>query len=88
MYAQVSLYLIGLAAFIGGGLLVGFVFRWWGLLAPLGFACFLVYAWEFDPEGITYAVVGGLVACGAVIAGSLLRGRMRTARAVSRPQRQ
>jgi hypothetical protein len=37
-----------------GGLaaLIGFVFRWWGLLACIGFACFLAYAWELEGEGL------------------------------------
>jgi hypothetical protein len=42
----VELYVISLAVIVGGGLLVGFAFRWWGLIAPVGFGCFLAYAWE------------------------------------------
>jgi hypothetical protein len=33
-----ALYLISLAVLVGGGLLVGLAFRWWGLIAPVGFA--------------------------------------------------
>jgi hypothetical protein len=71
------LYVIGFAVFVGGGVLVGFVFKWWGLLASIGFPCFLVYAWEFNSEGIAYAAIGGVAASGAVVAGRLLRRRLR-----------
>jgi hypothetical protein len=67
------LYLISLSVLVGGGLLVGLVFRWWGLIIALGLACFLAYAWELSPEGLTYALIAGLVASCAVVAGSLLR---------------
>jgi hypothetical protein len=63
--------------FSGGGLLVGFLFRWWGLFASVGFACFLAYAWEFDGEGIVYALIVGTVSSVAIIAGNLLRRRFR-----------
>jgi hypothetical protein len=71
------LYLLAVAVFVGGGLLVGFVFRWWGLLAAVGFACFLAYGLEFSSEGVFYAVIGGLVSCGAVVVGNLLRRKLR-----------
>ena len=45
---------------VGGGFLVGFAFRWWGLIAPVGFACFLAYAWEFYSPAVAYAVIAGL----------------------------
>jgi hypothetical protein len=67
---EAVLYLIVL---VGGGLLVGFAFRWWGLIASMGFACFLAYAWELSAEGVPYAVIVGVVASCAVVAGSLLR---------------
>jgi hypothetical protein len=51
------LYLIVL---LGGGLLVGLAFRWWGLFASVGFACFLAYAWEFYSPAVAYAVIAGL----------------------------
>jgi hypothetical protein len=69
----VALYVIGLAALVGGGLLVGLLFRWWGLLASIGFACFLAYAWELDSLGVVYAAIAGAVASAGVIAGSLMR---------------
>lgn len=72
-----ALYVISLAVLVGGGLLVGLAFRWWGLLASVGFACFLAYAWEFGSEGRAYAAIAGLIASGAVVAGSLLRRALR-----------
>jgi hypothetical protein len=63
---------------IGGvAALVGFLFRWWGLLASVGFACFLAYAWEFDELGLYYALLVGMVTSVAVIVGSLVRGSLR-----------
>jgi hypothetical protein len=63
---------------IGGvAALVGFFFRWWGLLASAGFACFLAYAWEFDEVGLYYALLVGIVTSVAVIVGSLVRGSLR-----------
>jgi hypothetical protein len=56
---------------------VGFVFRWWGLLASAGFACFLAYAWKFDEVGLYYALLVGIVTSVAVIVGSLGRGWLR-----------
>jgi hypothetical protein len=73
----VALYVISLMVLVGGGLVVGFAFRWWGLLASLGFACFLAYGWEFESEGVAYAIIAGLVASSAVVAGSLLRRGLR-----------
>ena len=67
------LYLIVLLVLLGGGLLVGFAFRWWGLIAAVGFACFLAYAWEFYSPAVAYAVIAGLIASCGVVAGSLLR---------------
>ena len=69
-----ALYLIVL---VGGGLLVGFAFRWWGLIAPVGFACFLAYAWEFYSPAVAYAVIAGLISLCGVVAGSLLRRASR-----------
>jgi hypothetical protein len=74
---NVELYVISLAVLVGGGLLVGFVFRWWGLIAPVGFACFLAYAWEFYSPAVAYAVIAGLISCCGVVAGSLLRRALR-----------
>ena len=68
------LYLIVLLV---GGLIVGFAFRWWGLIAPVGFACFLAYAWEFYSPALAYAVIAGLISACGVVAGSLLRRRHR-----------
>jgi integral membrane sensor domain MASE1 len=62
--------------FSGGGLLVGFIFRWWGLFASVGFACFLAYALEFSGEGILYALIVGMVSSVA-ITGTLTRRRLR-----------
>ena len=62
---------------VGGGLLVGFAFRWWGLIAPVGFACFLAYAWEFYSPAVAYAVIAALISSGGVVAGSLLRRALR-----------
>jgi hypothetical protein len=73
---ELPTYMLAAAVFLGGGLLAGFVLSWWGLLAAVGFACYLVYATELNPLGIFWALVGGLAACGAVIGGSLLRRRM------------
>jgi hypothetical protein len=70
------LYVISLSVLVGGGLMVGFVFRWWGLIAALGFACFLAYGWELSAEGLTYALIAGFIASSAVVAGSLLRRRL------------
>ena len=74
----VPLYLIAFAVFVSGGLLIGFALKFWGLLAAVGFACFLAYAWEFDPAGIAYAAIGGGTASGAVVVGSLLRRKLRS----------
>jgi hypothetical protein len=76
----VELYLIAFGVFLGGGLLVGFLFRWWGLFASVGFACFLAYAWQLDPVGITYAAIGCAVASAAVVAGALLRRKVNLLR--------
>lgn len=51
--------------------------RWWGLLASVGFACFLAYAWEFDNTGILYALIAGLVSSVAIVAGNLARRSLR-----------
>jgi hypothetical protein len=72
-----ALDLILLFGLVGIGLLVGFIFRWWGLLASVGFACFLVYAWEFDNTGIFYALIAGFVSSVAIVAGNLARRRLR-----------
>jgi hypothetical protein len=66
----VALYVLVL---VGGGLLVGLAFRWWGLIAPVGFACFLAYAWEFYSPAVAYAVIAALISSGGVVAGSLVR---------------
>ena len=66
-----------LSVLLGGGLLVGLAFRWWGLIAPVGFACFLAYAWEFNSPAAAYAVIAGLISCCGVVAGSLLRRAVR-----------
>jgi hypothetical protein len=66
-----------LAALFGAGLLVGAVLRWWGLIASVGFACFLAYAWEFYSPAVALAVIFGLVVSGGVVAGALLRRRLR-----------
>ena len=68
------LYLIVL---LGAGFLVGLAFRWWGLITPLGFACFLAYAWEFYSPAVAYAVIAGLIASCGVVVGSLLRRALR-----------
>ncbi len=62
-----------------GGLaaLIGFLFRWWGLLASAGFACFLAYAWELEGEGLYYALIVGLVTSVGVAIGSLTRQSFR-----------
>lgn len=75
----VGAYALELAVLAGGGLLVGFVLRWWGLVLTLGGAVFLVYAWEFDSSGVAYAAIAAALASAAVIGGALLRGR-RSAR--------
>ena len=75
-----ALYVIVGAVVLGGGLLVGFVFKWWGLLLCVGFACFLAYGWELDPLGITYAVLACGVSSTAVIVGALLRGKVSLSR--------
>jgi hypothetical protein len=69
------LYLLAFAVVVGGGLLVGFLFKWWGLLASVGFACFLAYGWEFSSEGVAYPTIAGVLSCGAVVVGSLIRTR-------------
>lgn len=61
---------------LGGGLLVGALFRWWGLLVPVGFAVFLMYAWEFYGPAVAYAVIAGGVASAGVVTGALLRRRL------------
>lgn len=71
-----ELYLIALVVLGGGGLLVGLVLRWWGLLVSVGFAAFLAFGWEFDPAGVTYALIAGVLASVAVLAGAWLRGRL------------
>jgi hypothetical protein len=47
------------------------------LIAPVGFACFLAYGWEFYSTAIVYAVIVGLISSGGVVAGSLLRRALR-----------
>lgn len=74
---NLPLHLIAFVVFVGGGLLFGYLVKWWGLLASVGFAVFLMYAWEFSAAGVTYASVGGLVASGAVVTGALLRRRLQ-----------
>ena len=69
--------MISLAVLVGVGVLVVFAFRWLGLIAPVGFACFLAYAWEFYSPAVAYAVIAGLVSSCAVVAGSLLRRALR-----------
>jgi hypothetical protein len=69
-----------LILFVGvGGVaaLVGCIFKWWGLLASLGLACFLAYAWEFDGEGLCYALIVGIVSSVAVLFGSIVRASLR-----------
>ena len=61
---------------LGGGLLVGAPFRWWGLLVPVGFAVFLMYAWESCGPAVAYAVIAGGVTSAGVAAGTLLRRRL------------
>ena len=56
---------------------MGLAFRWWGLIAAVVLACFLAYAWEFGSAGVAYAVIAGLVASGAVVAGSVMRRALR-----------
>jgi hypothetical protein len=65
--------LLALALLGGCGILIGVIFRWWGLLAPVGFACFLAYAWELDALGVTYAVIAGCLGSVAVVVGALAR---------------
>lgn len=72
-----DLYLVALAVLGGGGLLVGVVLRWWGLLVSVGFPAFLAFAWEFDPTGLIYALIAGGLASAAVLAGAWLRGRLQ-----------
>jgi hypothetical protein len=74
---SVVLYLVALAVLGGGGLLVGVVFRWWGLLVSVGFVVFLAFAWEFDSTGVTYALIAGVLASVAVLAGVRLRGKLQ-----------
>jgi hypothetical protein len=73
----VALYVVSLAVLVGAGLLLGFAFRWWGLIVPVGFACFLAYAWEFHSPAVAYAVIAGLISSCGVVAGSLLRQELR-----------
>jgi hypothetical protein len=70
-------YVVALIVLVGGGFLVGFAFKWWGLIAAVVLACFLAYAWEFGSEGVAYAVIAGLVASGAVVVGSVMRRALR-----------
>jgi hypothetical protein len=60
---------------LGGGLLIGVLFRWWGLLVAVGFAAFLMYAWEFYGPAVAYAVIAGGIASAGVVTGALLRRR-------------
>ncbi len=66
-----------LIVLLGGCLLVGLAFKWWGLIAPVGFACFLAYAWEVYSPALAYAVIAGLISACGVVAGSLLRRALR-----------
>jgi hypothetical protein len=61
---------ISLLVLVGGGVVVGLAFSWWGLLASVGFACFLAYGWEFGSEGVAYATIAGLVASGRSSSGA------------------
>jgi hypothetical protein len=70
------MYVVAVAVLVGGGLLAGGIFKWWGLLASVGFAFFLAYGWEFSSEGVTYATIAGVVASVAVIAGIAVRRRV------------
>jgi hypothetical protein len=67
------MYLVAVAVLVGGGLLAGGIFKWWGLLGSVGFAFFLAYGWEFSSEGVAYATIAGIVASLAVIAGIAVR---------------
>jgi hypothetical protein len=71
-------YLILIFGFGGVGVLLGFIFGWWGLLASVGVACFFAYAWEFQGEGLFYALIIGMVSSVAIVAGSLVRRRVRS----------
>jgi hypothetical protein len=62
---------------LGGGLLVGFAFKWWGLIASVGFACFLAYSWEFYSPAVAYGVIAGLLSSCGVVVGSLMRRALR-----------
>jgi hypothetical protein len=68
------------AIVVAAALLVGVIFRWWGLLVPAGAASFLAYAWEFTPEGVSFAVIAGFLGCAGVAAGALGRRAFRKAR--------
>jgi hypothetical protein len=72
-----ELYLLALAVLGGGGLLVGVVLRWWGLLVSVGFAAFLAFGWEFDAAGVSYALIAAVLASAGVLAGVWLRGRLQ-----------
>jgi hypothetical protein len=72
-----NLFVLAVAVIGGSGMLIGAIFRWWGLLAPVAFACFLAYAWEFTEEGIYFALIAGLLGCAAVTVGALIRRRFR-----------
>jgi hypothetical protein len=64
---------------VGGiAALVGFFLRGWGLLAAAGFVCFLMYVWDYSPEGIFYALLAGMVASVAVVIGTLTRQCLRS----------
>ena len=71
------MYVVALVVLVGGGLLAGGIFRWWGLLGSVGFAFLLAYSWEFGSEGVAYAAIAGVVASLAVVAGIAVRRRVR-----------
>ena len=58
--------------------MIGTLFRWWSLLGPVGFAVFLMYAWEFDELGVAYATIAGGIASAGAVSGVLLRRRLNS----------
>lgn len=70
-------YLLPFSVLVGAGLLVGIAVSWWGLIASVGLACFLAYAWELQGEGIAYAFIAGILVSAGVVTGIRLRRRPR-----------